>query len=255
MTKRYYKCEETHRTVNGVKLKRCTKCKRWKQVREFNKDRARKDGLKVYCKSCNIAYATKLYRHNKKPVRDYLRYEERHRVIRGIKEKLCSRCKKWKYHSEFYKNRRSKDGLSSRCKDCERERIGYKNKSSKTYLRFEDRHRVVNGIKEKFCRKCDKWKNESEFYRNKSTKDGLDGRCKECSHEAARKSLKPKKKRMRRNLRFEERHRVVGGVRQKYCRHCKRWKNEDTFYKDKSKKDGLIELCKECVRSKNSSAL
>ena len=253
MTKRYYKCEETHRTVKGLKLKRCTKCKKWKEESEFSKDRARKDGLKIYCKGCNNAYALKHLRKNKKAVRDYLRYEERHRVIRGFKEKLCSRCKKWKYYSDFYKNRGSKDGLSSRCRECERERVGYK--SSKKYLRFEDRHRIVNGFKEKFCRKCGKWKNESEFYNNISSKDGLNECCKECSHAAAKKSLKPKRKRTRRNLRFEERHRVVNGIKEKFCRHCKRWKNESQFYKDSSKKDGLSDRCKECVRSENSSAV
>jgi len=246
MTKRYYKCEETHQTVKGVKLKRCTKCRRWKELSDFNKDRARKDGLKVYCKRCNNAYALKRYRQNKKPVRDYLRYEERHRVIRGIREKLCSYCKKWKYYSEFYKNRSSKYGLSCRCKECERERVGYKNKGSKKYLRFEDRHRTIKGTKEKFCRKCGKWKNESEFHKNRSSKDGLNSSCKECSLKATSKPYKPKKQSVRRNLRYEDRHRIVNGIRQKYCRKCRKWKSEHKFYRDKSKKDGLMDQCQKC---------
>ena len=184
MTKRYYKCEETHQTIKGVKLKRCTKCKRWKELSEFNKDRARKDGLKIYCKNCNSAYALKRYRQNKKQVRDYLRYEERHRVIRGFKEKLCSRCKQWKYYSEFYKNRSSKDGLSCRCKECERERVGYKNKGSTKYIRYEDRHSVVNGFRQKYCRKCKKWKSEHKFYVDRSKKDGLSDRCQKCIRSA-----------------------------------------------------------------------
>jgi len=122
MTKKYYKCEETHQTFNGVKHKRCTKCQRWKEETEFCKDRARKDGLKIYCKGCNNAYALRHRRKNKKAVRDYLRYEERHRVIRGFKEKLCSRCKQWKYYSDFYRCRQSKDGLSLWCKECGRKR-------------------------------------------------------------------------------------------------------------------------------------
>jgi hypothetical protein len=184
MTKKYYKCEETHQTVKGIKLKRCTKCKRWKEVSEFNKDRARKDGLKVYCKGCNNSYALKRRRKNKKPIRDYLRYEDRHRVIRGFKEKLCSRCKKWKYYSEFHKNCRSKDGLSCGCKECERERVGYKNKGSKKYMRFEDRHRIANGVKQKYCRKCKRWKNEDQFYKDNGKKDGLNDRCKKCAQSA-----------------------------------------------------------------------
>ena len=187
MTKRYYKCEETHHTVNGVKLKRCTKCKSWKEESEFNKDRARKDGLKIYCKGCNNSYALKRRRKIKKAVRDYLRYEDRHRVIRGFKEKLCSHCKQWKYYSDFYKNSRSKDGLTLWCKECENKRTGHKRKGAKRYLRFEDSHRAVDGIKQKFCRKCGTWNKESEFYRNKSANDGLNHQCKKCSYKAAKK--------------------------------------------------------------------
>lgn len=255
MTKRYYKCEETHRTVKGLKLKRCTKCKRWKEESEFNKDRARKDGLKIYCKGCNNAYALKRLRKNKKSVRDYLRYEDRHRVIHGFKEKLCSRCKKWKYYSEFYKNRRSKDGLSFGCKECEKKRSGYERKGARQYLRFEERHRLVNGLKEKLCSKCGTWRGEGKFTKDRSSKDGLAGWCKECSHQAAKKSLKPKRKRTRRNLRYEDRHRIVNGVKQKFCRKCYKWKNESQFYVDRSKKDGLSDRCKECVRSANTSTV
>jgi len=248
MTKRYYKCEETHQTVKGVKLKRCTKCKRWKEVSEFCKDRARKDGLRIYCKSCNNAYVLKHQRKNKKAVREYLRYEYRHRVIRGLKEKLCSKCRQWKYYSDFSKNRRAKDGLAFKCKECERKSTSHKRKSSVRYLSYEDRHRTVNGIKQKFCRKCGKWKAEDEFYKNKPARDGLDSQCKECVYKATRKSYKRKRKRARRNLRFEERHRVVKGIRQKYCRKCKRWKKEGEFYKDGSKRYGLSNWCQKCSR-------
>jgi len=192
MTKRYYKCEETHQTFNGVKHKRCTKCKRWKEESEFCKDRARKDGLKIYCKGCNNAYSLRRRRKNRKgkKARVYLRFEDRHRVIRGFKEKLCSRCKKWKYYSEFYRYRQSKDGLSLWCKECGSKRYERIRKGARKYLRFEDRHRVVNGIKEKLCRKCSKWKAESDFYKNKSSRDGLNERCKKCSYKAAKKYQK-----------------------------------------------------------------
>jgi len=246
MTKKYYKCEETHQTVNGIKLKRCTKCKRWKEISEFCKDRARKDGLKIYCNSCNNAYALKSYRKNKRPVRDYLRYGDRHRVIRGFKEKLCSRCKQWKFYSEFYKNSRTKDVLSLSCKECERKRTENKRKSDRKYLRHEDRHRIVKGIKQKLCTKCSKWKVESEFHKDRSSKDGINSSCKECSYKATGKPCKPKKKIVRKNLRYEDRHRVVNGVKQKYCRKCKKWKSEHKFYRDKSKKDGLKDQCQKC---------
>jgi len=187
MTKRYYKCEETHQTFNGVRHKRCTKCKRWKEESEFCKDRARKDGLKIYCKGCNNAYSLRLRRKNRKgkKARVYLRFEDRHRVIRGFKEKLCSHCKKWKYYSSFYKSRQSKDGLSLWCKECGSKRYERIREAGRRNLRYEDRHRVVNGVKQKYCRKCKRWKDETGFYRDRSQKDGLNDQCKKCTYKPA----------------------------------------------------------------------
>ncbi len=182
--RKYYSYKESHRTVRGVKQKRCTKCKQWKEESEFHEDRARTDGLRIYCKGCVEAYERKHRSKNRKAVREYLRYEERHRIVRTIKEKLCSRCKQWKYESEFYKGRRSRDGLSLWCKECQSKRLERKRKGARRNVRHEDRHRVVEGIKQKSCRKCKRWKNESEFYKSRSRKDGLTGRCKKCSYKA-----------------------------------------------------------------------
>ena len=196
MTKRYYKCEETHQMFNGVKHKRCTKCRRWKELSEFCKDRARKDELKVYCNGCIKAYALKRRRKNGKgkKTRVYLRFEDRHRVIRGFKEKLCSRCKKWKDESLFHGNRRSKDGIQWKCKECERKyarkRYNRIRKTGRTNLRYEDRHRIVKGIKQKYCRNCKRWKKESDFYKDRSEKGDLMDRCKKCSYKPVKKSRK-----------------------------------------------------------------
>jgi hypothetical protein len=77
-------------------------------------------------------------------------------------------------------------------------------------------------------------------------KDGLDLYCKECVIKYARKCYERKRKNARRNLRYEDCHRVVNGVKQKYCRKCKRWKSESEFYKDSSKKDSLAARCRKC---------
>jgi hypothetical protein len=50
----------------------------------------------------------------------------------------------------------------------------------KKRLRYEERHRVVNGAKEKLCSKCGKWRSESQFNKNRSSKDGLIGWCRKC---------------------------------------------------------------------------
>lgn len=194
MTKKYYSYEETHHKFGRVKQKRCRRCRKWQDESEFRKDRARKDGLRLYCKGCDTAYERKRRRKSGRAVRQYLRYEERHRTVRGVKEKLCCRCKQWKYESHFSRNCRTKDGLSFRCKECERkharQRFEQQRVGARRNLRYEDRHRVVNGVKEKFCRKCSKWKTESEFYRNRSARDGLNDRCKKCSYKAVGKSRK-----------------------------------------------------------------
>ncbi|MHC4439299.1 MAG: hypothetical protein ACYS3S_18240 [Planctomycetota bacterium] len=63
-------------------------------------------------------------------------------------------------------------------------------KRSKTY---EDLHRVVDDVKQKFCRKCSEWKPKSEFHKNASSKDGLAGSCKTCKAEAAKEYRRRRK--------------------------------------------------------------
>ncbi len=54
--------------------------------------------------------------------------------------------------------------------------------------RYEDYHRVADGVEQKLCRKCDEWKARSEFHKNASCKDGLATRCKVCKTKSARES-------------------------------------------------------------------
>ena len=121
-------------------------------------------------------------------------YDESHRTVCGVKQKLCCRCKKWKDESLFHRNHRSKDGMQWKCKECEskyaRKRYNRIRKTGRKNLRYEQRHRIVKGVKQKLCRKCSKWKDETEFYKARSIKDGLDGRCQKCSYKPAKKSRK-----------------------------------------------------------------
>ncbi|MHC4106224.1 MAG: hypothetical protein ACYSR9_14875, partial [Planctomycetota bacterium] len=73
MAKRRYSYEEKHRTVNGVKQKRCTKCEKWKKESEFGKHRTSKDGLRTRCRDCDRAYDREWYRKDKKFVKNFLR--------------------------------------------------------------------------------------------------------------------------------------------------------------------------------------
>ncbi len=147
MTKKCYRYEETHRTVKGVKEKLCTKCIKWKGKSDFRTERARKDGLSRLCRECYRAYERAIYRKDKEHVRERLKYEESHRTVRGVKQKLCSTCKLWKKESLYHIKRRSKDGLVWQCKECARKRYERIRKPGRINLRYEDRHRVVNGVK------------------------------------------------------------------------------------------------------------
>jgi hypothetical protein len=74
-----------------------------------------------------------------------------------------------------------------------RERCKKEGRGLKTYYRYEECHRVVDGVKQKRCRRCKSWKTESEFYKNRSYKDGLQVPCKACSDKATNKSRKKRR--------------------------------------------------------------
>ena len=118
MTKKHYSYEHTHRTVKGVKQKRCSQCKKWKDESQFCRSRRSKDGLQWRCKECESEYYRKRYEQSKKAGRRKLRNEDSHRLVNGVWKKLCSKCKRWKNESDFYKDNSKSDGLTRRCKKC-----------------------------------------------------------------------------------------------------------------------------------------
>ena len=46
------------------------------------------------------------------------KYDDLHREVDGVKQKLCRKCNEWKLESEFHKNTSCKDGLAGSCKVC-----------------------------------------------------------------------------------------------------------------------------------------
>ena len=178
-------------------MKQCTKCKNLKSKNEFSKNRKNKDGLRYWCKKCEREYIRRYHRRNRGPVKKRFVYEEIHRTIDGVKQKRCTKCEKWKEESKFGRRTGTKSGMCSQCKDCvradTRERYKKKGKGLKTYYRYEECHRVVDGVKQKRCRRCKSWKAENGFYKNKSSRDGLDNRCKKCSYKATYKFRKKRR--------------------------------------------------------------
>jgi len=165
--------------------------------------------------------------------------------------KYCKGCKKWKPKSDFHKSRSNRDGLSHRCKECDRKyRRRYymrTRKSVKRYRGYEAVHRVVDGVKQKRCSRCNKWKDESEFGRDSRYRDQLNGTCKKCECERVREYHIRQGKILRRRYKYEESHRIIDGIKQKRCRKCARWKPESDFYKHWRNKDGLESRCKKCI--------
>jgi len=108
--------------------------------------------------------------------------------------KQCNKCKKFKSKSEFSKNRKNKDGLRYSCKDCmrayTRERYKKEGKGLKKYCRYEECHRVVDGVKQKRCKRCKRWKTENQYYKHSRGNDRLATWCKECANKATNKARK-----------------------------------------------------------------
>jgi hypothetical protein len=56
-----------------------------------------------------------------KPAEKGDKYDDLHRIVDDVEQKLCRKCKEWKPESEFHKNASSKDGLAGSCKTCKAE--------------------------------------------------------------------------------------------------------------------------------------
>jgi hypothetical protein len=101
-----------------ARMKRCTRCGKLKDKSEFGKQAKLKDGLRYWCKQCVRDYNHEYRRKHGKGGKKYRSFEEAHREVRGVRQKQCSGCRRWKPEDEFYKNHKTKDGLGCLCKKC-----------------------------------------------------------------------------------------------------------------------------------------
>ena len=108
--------------------------------------------------------------------------------------------------------------------------------------------------KMKLCSKCNKQKDESEFYTSSSSRDGLTHSCRDCQRASAIERYKNKKGSVKKYYNYKELHRVIGGVKQKRCGICKKWKTENQYYKHSKHKDRLAVWCKECANKATNKA-
>ncbi len=112
-------------------IKRCAKCRKFKQKSEFTKDKKSKDGLYNWCKACLNLHR----RERTRKIREAWGTREPSR--KGFKS--CPSCDETKPKTEFYLNRMRKDGLSSYCKGCAIKR-------AKPYYSGKRRLRILFGV-------------------------------------------------------------------------------------------------------------
>jgi hypothetical protein len=103
----------------------------------------------------------------------------------------------------------------------------------------------------KICSKCKIEKPETEFHKNKNTKDGFNFHCKNCKLETSR-SLRIKRKRGeatdREKAALKREEEANHGL--KKCPKCGETKPLAMFFKDKQQKCGFASYCKECHSKK-----
>lgn len=134
-------------------MKTCSECGIEKPKSEFNKRSVSPDGKDKLCKICRNFRQSAAY--IPKP---------RMPLVSERGTKVCTKCKKEKYVSEFRVNRAAKSGLQSQCKKCRG--------------KLEPGPKPKEG--HKFCSKCKEEKPFSEFVKDKFQKSGLNCRCKKC---------------------------------------------------------------------------
>lgn len=150
--------------------------------------------------------------------------------------KTCTKCKIDQPLDNFHKRKASKDGLCTKCKSCQK--IEFKTYYDKIDAETSRVPREIPVIA--YCNTCALEKNNIEFFRHKTSTNGLGSDCKVCI----------------KNTRIEktEKDRIKWSVikptdlkQLKTCTKCKVEKTTFEFYKKSIASDGLSSRCMNCV--------
>lgn len=161
--------------VDSVPTKRCSHCVQWLDVSAFYRARARPDGLDYYCKSCRQACA-RGWRAADAPAT-------------AGPTKRCSRCAQQLGAAEFGRNRTTADGLDIYCTPCRRDQkraFETKARARRPPGRAWNPAYSAEQPGAKRCSRCGQWLDLAAFYRNRSTRDGLDFACTACRNATSR---------------------------------------------------------------------
>jgi len=145
--------------------KRCSKCGIEKPLSDFNRNHVRKDGVQVFCRSCE-----NIYRKAR-----YVPAPPRIRVPRT--EKRCSHCGMVKPLSDFYRRRRNSEnpGASSECKRC-----NYEIQHAIVLANQKRKRELILARREKKCCICKIVKPLDQFPVCRTRLDGKNSTCKSC---------------------------------------------------------------------------
>lgn len=201
--------EQTAQCNDDSGTKRCARCGETKSREDFYRHKKNSDGLRGWCKACDIESAKAGDKRRREARRtEYLEQVEAGAVPAG---KLCKVCKETKPRSGFYPHSRALDGCNSVCKECmlARRRTG----------RAERQH-IARQRKRKECSGCGEVKLRSEFDESAKMFDGLKSKCREC---------------------------LADALVAKRCPGCGEDKTIGEFYRDCDAADGASTYCMICI--------
>src|SRR3989304_3612584 len=212
---------------NPIDGKVCSACMVKRDISEFCKNSAYKDGRDCKCKICQQESRDK----NKEKL---IQEHKKQQLENPIDKKVCSCCKQEKNIADFDKRKRNKDGFCKKCKICWQEN---KKKNKERLLQEHLKYQEGNPIDKKVCSKCGEEKSVNEFWKKRTSKDGFSARCKSCIKETKTKN---------REKLFQEhkKYQLENPIDKKVCTCCKEEKLVSEFSKDKNSKDGLSFQCK-----------
>lgn len=84
-----------------IKMKKCTRCKLFKKLKEFSKNKSRKDGLRNWCKDCRKSFREENKEKISEQKKIYHRKYPWKRILCSIKQRCNNlKCKSYKDYGE-----------------------------------------------------------------------------------------------------------------------------------------------------------